>query len=74
MDYRINLWLWLATRRILLAATTGYLLGTFPTADIVAKRASNGLVKLRETGSGNPGRGQCSQGSGEASRLLDYVG
>jgi acyl phosphate:glycerol-3-phosphate acyltransferase len=34
---------------------SGYLVGTFPTADLVAKRSSKGLVKLRETGSGNPG-------------------
>jgi acyl phosphate:glycerol-3-phosphate acyltransferase len=34
---------------------SGYLVGTFPTADLVAQRSSKGLVKLRETGSGNPG-------------------
>jgi glycerol-3-phosphate acyltransferase PlsY len=33
----------------------GYLLGTFPTADIVAHRVSGGSVDLRRSGSGNPG-------------------
>lgn len=33
----------------------GYLLGTFPTADIVAHRVSGGTVDLRASGSGNPG-------------------
>ncbi len=37
------------------AAAGGYLLGTFPTATIVAKRASGGTVDLRSAGSGNPG-------------------
>lgn len=33
----------------------GYLVGTFPTADIVARRAAGGAVDLRTLGSGNPG-------------------
>lgn len=33
----------------------GYLIGTFPTADLVAKRASGGTVDLRRAGTGNPG-------------------
>ena len=37
------------------AVGVGYLLGTFPTAAIVAKRASGGSVDLRESGTGNPG-------------------
>ena len=37
------------------AAAIGYLLGTFPTADLVARRASKGAVDLRASGSGNPG-------------------
>ena len=41
--------------RIGLAAAAGYLLGTFPTADIVARRSSGGFVDLRKAGSGNPG-------------------
>ncbi|MGB8860513.1 MAG: glycerol-3-phosphate acyltransferase [Ilumatobacteraceae bacterium] len=37
------------------ATLIGYLIGTFPTADLVAKRASGGTVDLRRSGSGNPG-------------------
>jgi len=37
------------------AAVVGYLLGTFPTADLVARRASGGQVDLRAAGTGNPG-------------------
>jgi glycerol-3-phosphate acyltransferase PlsY len=36
------------------AIATGYLIGTFPTADLVARRW-RGAVDLRSTGSGNPG-------------------
>jgi glycerol-3-phosphate acyltransferase PlsY len=37
------------------AALVGYLVGTFPTADLVARRASGGSVDLRTSGTGNPG-------------------
>ena len=37
------------------AAAVGYLLGTFPTADLVARRWSGGSIDLREAGTGNPG-------------------
>jgi acyl phosphate:glycerol-3-phosphate acyltransferase len=37
------------------AAVLGYLLGTFPTADLVARRVSGGTVDLRVAGTGNPG-------------------
>lgn len=37
------------------AAAIGYLIGTFPTADLVARRASGGLINLRQSGTGNPG-------------------
>jgi len=40
---------------IIAAAVAGYLLGTTPTADIVARLASGGDVDLRSEGSGNPG-------------------
>ena len=43
------------TRRFTAAAAIGYLLGTFPTADMVAKRATRGVVDLRAAGTGNPG-------------------
>lgn len=42
-------------RRTAIAAAIGYLVGTFPTADLVARRWSRGLVDLRRSGSGNPG-------------------
>jgi glycerol-3-phosphate acyltransferase PlsY len=43
------------TRPVVSAVAIGYLLGTFPTADLVARRASGGSVDLRRVGSGNPG-------------------
>lgn len=39
--------------RVMSAAAFGYLLGTFQTADLVAKR--HGSVDLRSSGTGNPG-------------------
>ena len=42
-------------RPVLSAAAIGYLLGTFPTADLVARRVSSGTIDLRAHGSGNPG-------------------
>jgi glycerol-3-phosphate acyltransferase PlsY len=41
--------------RLLGAAAVGYLVGTFPTADLVARRWSRGLINLRDAGTGNPG-------------------
>ena len=41
--------------RVGAAIAVGYLIGTFPTADLVARRWSRGAVDLRSTGSGNPG-------------------
>ncbi|HMF03256.1 MAG TPA: glycerol-3-phosphate acyltransferase, partial [Acidimicrobiia bacterium] len=38
-----------------LAAAIGYLLGTIPSAAVVAWLATRGKVNLREAGSGNPG-------------------
>jgi acyl phosphate:glycerol-3-phosphate acyltransferase len=43
------------TSRIGVAIALGYALGTFPTAALVARRASGGTVDLRTSGSGNPG-------------------
>lgn len=40
---------------IVLAAVVGYLLGSFPSADLVARIASKGAVDIRRNGSGNPG-------------------
>lgn len=37
------------------AAVVGYLVGTFPSADVAARIATRGRVDLRTSGSGNPG-------------------
>ena len=42
-------------KRLATAIGVGYLLGTFPTADLVARRAAGGSIDLRSAGSGNPG-------------------
>ncbi|MGI9603374.1 MAG: glycerol-3-phosphate acyltransferase [Acidimicrobiales bacterium] len=41
--------------RSLLAAATGYLAGTLPSADLAARAATHGSVDLHHTGTGNPG-------------------
>jgi acyl phosphate:glycerol-3-phosphate acyltransferase len=42
-------------RRVLWSVGLGYIVGTVPTADLVASRAAGGAVDLRLVGSGNPG-------------------
>ncbi len=37
------------------AIVIGYLLGTFPSADLIARVATRGKVDIREVGTGNPG-------------------
>jgi glycerol-3-phosphate acyltransferase PlsY len=39
----------------LAATAAGYLIGTFPTADLVTRLATRGKVDIRAVGSGNPG-------------------
>jgi glycerol-3-phosphate acyltransferase PlsY len=41
--------------QVLLGALIGYVIGMFPSADLVARLASRGSVDLRASGSGNPG-------------------
>lgn len=41
--------------RTVVGALAGYLIGTFPTADLVTRVATRGRVDIRATGSGNPG-------------------
>lgn len=41
--------------QVLLGALVGYVIGMFPSADLVARLASRGSVDLRAAGSGNPG-------------------
>ena len=45
----------LGVLRLIAAATTGYALGTIPSADVAARVASRGVTDLRSAGSGNPG-------------------
>jgi glycerol-3-phosphate acyltransferase PlsY len=40
---------------IVLAALAGYLIGTFPSADLVTRIATRGKVDIRDAGTGNPG-------------------
>src|SRR2546421_6942387 len=40
---------------IVVGAAVGYVIGMFPSADLVARLASRGSVDLRASGSGNPG-------------------
>jgi glycerol-3-phosphate acyltransferase PlsY len=40
---------------VLAAAVLGYLLGSFPSADLASRVATRGAVDLRSVGSGNPG-------------------
>src|SRR3954454_670590 len=40
---------------VVLAIVAGYLLGTFPSADLVTRLATRGKVDIREVGSGNLG-------------------
>lgn len=60
------------SRRLLTAAAIGYLLGTFPTADLVARRVSRGNVDLRAAGSGNPGSANAMKvlGKGAGAQVL----
>ena len=41
--------------QIVVGALVGYVIGMFPSADLVARLASRGSVDLRASGSGNPG-------------------
>jgi acyl phosphate:glycerol-3-phosphate acyltransferase len=40
---------------VVLGVVVGYLIGTFPSADLVTRWVTRGAVDLRESGSGNPG-------------------
>jgi glycerol-3-phosphate acyltransferase PlsY len=41
--------------QIILGALIGYVIGMFPSADLVTRLASRGAIDLRASGSGNPG-------------------
>jgi glycerol-3-phosphate acyltransferase PlsY len=40
---------------VLVGLVIGYLIGTFPSADLVTRVATRGAVNIRDAGSGNPG-------------------
>jgi glycerol-3-phosphate acyltransferase PlsY len=46
---------------VVTAALLGYLLGSFPSADVASRLASRGGVDLRAAGSGNPGATNAAQ-------------
>jgi glycerol-3-phosphate acyltransferase PlsY len=51
-------------------AVAGYLLGTFPTADLVTRLATRGRVDIRAVGSGNPGGFNTMRSVGKAWGVL----
>lgn len=57
-----------------LAVGLGYLIGTFPTADLVSRRASGGKVDLRTSGSGNPGAANAAEVLGKKVGAIVMVG
>jgi glycerol-3-phosphate acyltransferase PlsY len=61
-------------RRVVLAASCGYLLGTVPTADLVARRLTGGRVDLRRAGSGNPGGANAAQVLGARAGAIVMAG
>jgi glycerol-3-phosphate acyltransferase PlsY len=52
------------------AAAAGYLIGSFPTADVVTRIATRGQVDIRAVGSGNPGGFNTMQSVGTAWGVL----
>lgn len=63
-----------AVQRIAIAVGLGYLIGTFPTADIVTRRASGGAIDLRRSGSGNPGGANAMQVLGARAGVTVMLG
>lgn len=64
-------------RRLAAAAVCGYVVGTFPTADLVARRAATAdgdPVDLRTAGSGNPGAANALQVLGARAGLTVMAG
>ncbi len=61
-------------RSAAIAGALGYLVGTFPTADLVARRASGGAIDLRASGSGNPGTANAANVLGARAGAAVLVG
>jgi acyl phosphate:glycerol-3-phosphate acyltransferase len=55
---------------VVAAVVAGYLVGTFPTADLVTRLATRGKVDIRAVGSGNPGGLNTMQAVGKAWGVL----
>jgi len=60
--------------RIVGAGVLGYFVGTFPTADLVARRVSGGTVDLRSAGTGNPGGANAAKVLGTRAGATVMVG
>ena len=59
--------------QVLLGALIGYVIGMFPSADLVTRLASRGTIDLRASGSGNPGGLNAAQVLGKKWGLLVIV-
>jgi glycerol-3-phosphate acyltransferase PlsY len=60
--------------KLVAAGAIGYLVGMFPTADLVARRVSGGTIDLRSTGSGNPGTANAASVLGTKAGAVVLVG
>jgi glycerol-3-phosphate acyltransferase PlsY len=58
---------------VLAAALAGYLLGTFPTADLLTRIVTHGRVDVRAVGTGNPGGLNAMVAAGRASGVAVIV-
>ena len=58
---------------IVVAAVVGYLLGSFPSADLVTRLATRGQVDIREVGTGNPGALNAMRSVGRAWGIVVMV-
>jgi glycerol-3-phosphate acyltransferase PlsY len=59
---------------MLIAVGAGYVLGTIPMADLVAKRVGVGAVDLRVSGSGNPGTANAAAVLGKRAGAVVMLG
>jgi glycerol-3-phosphate acyltransferase PlsY len=61
-------------KRLATAVGLGYLIGTFPTAGVVARRASGGTVDLHDAGTGNPGAANAMKVLGVKAGMTVMIG